>query len=260
MLFVAFSLGSVPFGNAFFEKGFFANGNTLWDELYKKCGNRVSFYCVQDRLMNYINDTLDSDLRITEGINFVKSNHEFNTILDADSHFSFDNNTEYRMRRNRAVKILTTVDDNEIVSNVTESYPKDEEEAEFGSFVKIVEKIENDLESEKKQENSTETTNLNSNSNSTENTENEEEESRDNNLVIRSLNKVSDLLYDKTSNYLSSHDLRLDLPQTFFGGSKMVVSPRGFDEDGGIILKINFNPAETPRSGSIAKYYFRKCS
>ena len=48
----------VSVSDAFFEKGFFASGNTLWDELYQKCGNRVSFYCVQSRLMNYINTTV----------------------------------------------------------------------------------------------------------------------------------------------------------------------------------------------------------
>lgn len=254
VVFAAAAFGS-RLGDAFFEKGFFASGNTLWDELYQKCGSRVSFHCVQDRLMNYINDTLDSDLRITDGINFVKTSHRFDRMIDADSQFRFGNgSSHHRTRTQRALKTFTAIDDNGIGNATEPTEPlKDQEEVEFGSFVRTVEKIENDLEATEKQESSSEPPTSNATKVS------EEEEARSDNLVITSLNKVSDMLYDKTSNYLASHDLRLDLPQTFFGGSRMVVSPRGFDEDGGIILKLNFNPAETPRSSSIAKY-FRKSS
>jgi len=250
-----YAVNFVSVSDAFFEKGFFASGNTLWDELYQKCGNRVSFYCVQNRLMNYINTTLDADLRITDGIHFVKSNR-INRMIDYDSDFEFATNSSTLSRTVRASKSLSSISDNEISPNATEEKAlREDDEEEFSNFVKTVEKIEDDLETTEKSNLATPPINATSWQNGTIEHE-EDEEPRSNNFVIKSLNKVGDILYEKTSAYLSTHDLRLDLPQTFFGGSRMVVSPRGFDEDGGILLKVNFNQVETPRH--IGKKYFRK--
>lgn len=260
--------GLWPVQSAFFDKSFFAStGNTLWDELYQKCGNRVSFHCVQSRLMNYINTTLDSDLHITDGIYFVKSNHRFQVWDSAKHPDTFNNGTSYHSRSGRAVKKVVTIADNNI-ENSTEPFTEEPAEQEFANFVRSVEKVEKDIEmTEKYATEETVTTDIPVVVNSTTTTtsrpipprtsfvdDDEEEHPENENLVIRSLNKVTDILYDKTTDYLSSHDLKLDLPQTLFGGSKVRISPRGYDADGGIILKLNVYPAETPRTHQIAKY------
>ncbi|XKL62675.1 hypothetical protein PGB90_002508 [Kerria lacca] len=253
-VFVTFGYLYVSDVRAFFEKGFFTtSGNTLWDELYEKCGNRVSFYCVQNKLMNYINDTLDSDLRITDGIYFVKTNqNDVDRVFVLNNKFDYGNRSTLQKRRTeRTLKTMTTIRDNEIDNSTQPSYQDHgEDEEEFANFVYTVEKIEDDLETKERRENA-EFYNFTS----TDNVTIEDEPPSDDNIVIKSLNKVTDILYDKTTNYLSSHDLRLHLPQTFFGGSKVVISPRGFDEDGGIMLKLNFSPSETSRSSSFAKYF-----
>ncbi|XP_065221690.1 uncharacterized protein Osi17 isoform X2 [Planococcus citri] len=261
----------------FFDKSFFfgsSSGNSLWDELYEKCGNRVSFHCVQSRLMNYINTTLDSDLHITDGIYFVKSTHRFQMMdssTPATSDAVFGNSTYYHSRSGRAVKknVVTITDNN--IENTTEPFTEEPaEEEEFANFVRTVEKVEKDIEQTEKYEETTTTTTttdipVNSSTTTTTTTtttrpippsfeEDEEDHPKDENLVIRSLNKVTDILYDKTTDYLSSHDLKLDLPQTLFGGSKVRISPRGYDADGGIILKLNVYPAETPRTYHVTKY------
>lgn len=203
--------------------------------------------------MNYINNSLDSDLYITDGIYFVKNTHRFD-VLDSNSVLDYDNSTFRSSRTGRAVDKLVTITDNNI-ENTTEPFTEEPAEEEFTNFIKSVEKVEKDIENTDKYETTTEIP-----TNSTEpNAPQDEEEPEHENLVIRSLNKVTDILYDKTTDYLSTHDLKLDLPQTLFGGAKVRVSPRGFDSDGGIILKLNVDPAERPRSYGIAKY-FRKYS
>jgi PBP1b-binding outer membrane lipoprotein LpoB len=217
-----FVVSFVSVSDAVFEKGFFASGNTLWDELYQKCGDRVSFHCVQSRLMNYINNTLDSDLRITDGIYFVKSNNDrIDTMIDTNSHFEFttDNKTTlHRRRTEKASKNITNMNNNEISNTTSKDFTHEEDEEAFGNFVKTVEKIEDDLEaSEKRQNNLTiEASNFTSNVSQRTIENEDDEEPRSDSLVIKSLNKVSEILYEKTSGYLSSHDLQLDLPQTFF--------------------------------------------
>lgn len=278
-------LSVVSCAQAFLPKGFFASGNTLWDELYLKCGHRVTFHCVQSRLMDYVNTTLDSDLRLAEGIYFVKQHRMVHRVLDADSSslkvgidpLAESNNTDSAAVLKRSQRALKTpfghAGDNGLSnSNSSSSDTSDEsstdadellraeeeeDDAAFTNFVHTVEQIEEDLESKPSEEGSLNATKNTESAVPVNRTESEDvEESRSDNVVVRSLHKVTDLLYDKTTAYLSSHDLHLDMPQMLFGGSRMVVSPRGFDEDGGILLKLNFNPVETPRSG-IGKY-FRK--
>ncbi len=231
----------------------------MWDDLYRTCGDRVSFYCVQTKLVDFINHTLDTDLHVTEGIYFVKSKPNLDRFDSADAiSFAYGNDSATATsasskRSERALKTSTTVVRNDI-DNSTDSNDSSDDEQEFVNFVHTVEKIEKDLETTESHGDA----DVGNFTKSANRTADAVPEPPTDNLVIKSLNKVTDMLYDKTAAYLSSHDLRLDLPQTFFGGSKVVVSPRGFDEDGGIILKLNFDPAETGRSsGSIGKY-FRK--
>lgn len=279
-------LSVVSCAQAFLPSGFFATGNTLWDELYLKCGHRVTFHCVQSRLMDYVNNTLDSDLRLAEGIYFVKQHRTVHRVLDANSSplevgidpLDEGNSTDVAAVLKRSQRALKTpfshAGDNGLGSSNSSSSDngdssstdadellkteEEEDDAAFTNFVHTVERIEEDLESKPTEEGSSNATTTTESTVPANGTESENvEESRSDNVVVRSLHKVTDLLYDKTTAYLTSHDLHLDMPQMLFGDSRIVVSPRGFDEDGGILLKLNFNPAETPRSGGIGKY-FRK--
>lgn len=265
-------LSVVSCAQAFLPKGFFSSGNTLWDELYLKCGHRVTFHCVQSRLMDYVNTTLDSDLRLAEGIYFVRQHQKVYRVLDANNSpldivspegNIADGSAAILKRSQRALNtpLSHTTDNGLGSSNSTEAdemlkAEEEEDDAAFTNFVHTVEQIEQDLESKRGQDASNGTTTTETAVPANETESEDAEESRSDNVVVRSLHKVTDLLYDKTTTYLSSHDLHLDMPQMLFGGSRMVVSPRGFDEDGGVLLKVNFNPAETPRGG-IGKY-FRK--
>ncbi|KAL6952109.1 Protein of unknown function (DUF1676) [Sarracenia purpurea var. burkii] len=260
--------GLWPVQSAFFDKSFFAStGNTLWDELYQKCGN--------SRILSL--RAKQTDELYKHHVRFRSAYHRWHLLRQEQSSVSgvgfakhpdtFNNGTSYHSRSGRAVKKVVTIADNNI-ENSTEPFTEEPAEQEFANFVRSVEKVEKDIEmTEKYATEETVTTDIPVVVNSTTTTtsrpipprtsfvdDDEEEHPENENLVIRSLNKVTDILYDKTTDYLSSHDLKLDLPQTLFGGSKVRISPRGYDADGGIILKLNVYPAETPRTHQIAKY------
>ena len=64
--------------------------------------------------------------------------------------------------------------------------------------------------------------------------------------AARSVGGVSDVLYNRGIHYLMTHDLELWLPETVFGGGKVKISPKSFDQDGGAIVKINLE--EPPKA------------
>lgn len=59
--------------------------------------------------------------------------------------------------------------------------------------------------------------------------------------AAKSVGGVSDVLYNRGVHYLMTHDLDLGLPEPVFGGGRLKISPKSIDEDGGVIVKINFD-------------------
>lgn len=58
------------------------SGNGLWDDLLGKCGagpsNTVD--CVRSRLYNYVSDTFESDMNITDGIRFTRNTNDYESM------------------------------------------------------------------------------------------------------------------------------------------------------------------------------------
>nr|XP_024218665.1 uncharacterized protein LOC112211365 [Halyomorpha halys] len=75
-------------------------------------------------------------------------------------------------------------------------------------------------------------------------------------MAAKSVGGVSDILYNKGVHYLMTHDLDLGLPDPVFGGGRLKVSPKSIDEDGGVIVKINFE--EPPKEEG--RLYFKNLS
>lgn len=67
------------------------------------------------------------------------------------------------------------------------------------------------------------------------------------NRPIDSLKGLSEILYDKGSQFLMTHDMEVGLPQLFFGGGSIKLEPKSFvegneDEEEGVMVKIVFKP------------------
>lgn len=62
-----------------------SSGNGLWDDLVGKCGDgpKNTMDCVRSRLYNYVNDTFESDLNITEGIKFTRNANNYEALCHA---------------------------------------------------------------------------------------------------------------------------------------------------------------------------------
>lgn len=58
------------------------SGNGLWDDLVGKCGAGPSntMDCVRSRLHNYVSDTFESDMNITDGIRFTRNSNDYETL------------------------------------------------------------------------------------------------------------------------------------------------------------------------------------
>ncbi|XP_050531765.1 uncharacterized protein LOC126900238 [Daktulosphaira vitifoliae] len=62
-----------------------ASGNALWDDLMGKCdGPRTTMDCVRSRLYNYVNDTLEGDMSITDSVKFAKNNNEYQKVCASE--------------------------------------------------------------------------------------------------------------------------------------------------------------------------------
>lgn len=73
------------------------------------------------------------------------------------------------------------------------------------------------------------------------------------------LEEMSRSLTDNTRKFFFTHDLELKLPDTFFLGSTLKVSPRSYQDDGAI-LKVELIPKSTDRSVGEGRIFFDKIS
>ncbi|KAF6210121.1 hypothetical protein GE061_015877 [Apolygus lucorum] len=61
------------------------------------------------------------------------------------------------------------------------------------------------------------------------------------------VNGIADILYNRGVRYLMTHDLNVDMPEFMFGGGRVRVQPKSIDDDGGVIVKLNFDEPEPPQ-------------
>lgn len=78
---------------------------------------------------------------------------------------------------------------------------------------------------------------------------------------------MTDILYDKGSQFLMTHDLELVLPRLFFGGGAIRIEPKSYiegsdTEEEGAMVKIVFKPPPSETEavggrflGTISKFY-----
>lgn len=64
---------------------------------------------------------------------------------------------------------------------------------------------------------------------------------------IESLSDLSDILYDKGTHFLMTHDTEVQLPELFFGGGSIKIEPKKYiegdeNEEEGALVKIVFKP------------------
>ncbi|KAJ8715387.1 hypothetical protein PYW07_009869 [Mythimna separata] len=68
------------------------------------------------------------------------------------------------------------------------------------------------------------------------------------------LEEITDALYDKSVKFLVTHDMKLTLPETFFQGATLRVSPRALTKTGALV-HIDLEPAENNGEGRL---FFKK--
>lgn len=71
------------------------------------------------------------------------------------------------------------------------------------------------------------------------------------------LEEVTDVLYDKGVNFMLTHDMKLTLPETFFHGSTLKISPRALTKTGALV-HIELEP-KVQENGE-GRIFFKKIS
>lgn len=77
----------------------------------------------------------------------------------------------------------------------------------------------------------------------------EGEENVGNKSSVNSLAELSDILYDKGTHFLMTHDTEFQLPELFFGGGSIKIEPKSYIEESeteeeGALVKIVFKPPQ----------------
>lgn len=69
------------------------------------------------------------------------------------------------------------------------------------------------------------------------------------------LEEVTDALYDKGVKFLVTHDMKLTLPEIFFNGATLKISPRALTKTGALV-HIDLEPKEVGEG----RLFFKKIS
>ncbi|KAJ9577061.1 hypothetical protein L9F63_006341, partial [Diploptera punctata] len=91
--------------------------------------------------------------------------------------------------------------------------------------------------------------------NSSKDQEINESSKNDTDRVTSSFQSLTNSLYNKGVKFIMSHDLELQLPETFFDGAILRISPKALEEDGGALLKLEVNNRRDDGDGRI---FFKK--
>lgn len=191
--------------------------NDLWTRLYSECGTVTTYQCVQDSVYTYMDKSLDSDMYVMDGLSFVQNSNNYSQIC---SRVKKDDPGEYGEREGKELRT----------------------ENEFSGFVEEVERVEK-IEDSKRRGKLLDSS--------------DKKDSFEENLVpkeAKNIRDVTDILYDRGVKYLMTHDMEMGIP---FGGGRVKISPRGFDEDGGAIVKLNVVP-EPQQEGRLFFKHLRK--
>ncbi|CAB3222914.1 unnamed protein product [Arctia plantaginis] len=76
-------------------------------------------------------------------------------------------------------------------------------------------------------------------------------------IVQSPLEEVTDALYDKSVKFLVTHDMKVTLPETFFQGSTLKISPRALTKTGALV-HIELEPKEMQENGRLFFHKIKK--
>lgn len=199
--------------------------NELWSSLYEQCGRRTSYQCVQDNVFLYLDRTLESQVFETDAVSFRQNGNNYTDIC---LRVKKDDPGDYNERLARNIDLHGEEGFSEFVDRVEEVERLQGDGSRRGR--KLDDPKENEIP------------------------KTEPETVLDGS---KSVKDVSDMLYDRGVKYLMTHDMELSLPSFVFGGGRVKVSPRGFDEDGGALVKLNVVP-DQPQEGRLFFKHIRK--
>jgi hypothetical protein len=72
---------------------------------------------------------------------------------------------------------------------------------------------------------------------------------------LGSFHSLTNALYDKGAKFIMTHDLVLQLPDMMFDGAQVKISPKGLEEDGGAMFKVEVSQKNDSEEGRI---FFKK--
>lgn len=197
--------------------------NDVWNTLYEQCGKDTSYQCVEQSVFSYLDRTLESDY-VTDAVAFRHNDNNYTDIC-------------------RRVKKDDPGDFNDRVARNLE-FP--DERTEFSEFIDKIEDIEGFKK--KNVRKGRDMDHLNSNNDGI---------SEIPKPVNKNIHDISDILYNRGVKYLMTHDMELSLPSFIFGDGRIKVSPQGFAEDGGALVKLNVIP-DQPEEGRFFLKQIRK--
>jgi hypothetical protein len=76
--------------------------------------------------------------------------------------------------------------------------------------------------------------------------------------AFSSFNSLTNALYDKGVKFIMTHDLVLQLPEMMFDGAQVRISPKGLEDDGGAMFKVEVDQKKDSGEGRIF-FKKRKC-
>lgn len=199
--------------------------NDVWSTLYQQCGKDTSYQCVESSVFSYLDRTLESDF-VTDVVAF---RHNDNNYTDICRRVKKDNPGDFDEREERKI-----------------DFPEDE--TEFSEFIDKIEGIEGMSKKNVRKGRNMDT----SESKNEDSTLESEKKSKP--IVNKNILDISDILYNRGVKYLMTHDMEFTLPSLIFGDGRIKISPQGFAEDGGALVKLNVIP-DQPQEG---RFFFKQ--
>lgn len=202
--------------------------NDLWNSLYEQCGRRSSYGCVQESLTSYLDSALNSDF-VTDAVSFRHNENNYTNIcarVKKDHPGNFNERVERKLAH-------------------------DSSENEFRTFVEKVEELEQIKEKTLRKGKDLKNTESDRIETSSLSAEANSQNANSSKYEIKNIGDVTDVMYNRGLKYLMTHDVELAVPSFMFGGGKVKISPRGFDEDGGAIVKLNVVPDQPQQQGRL---------
>lgn len=189
--------------------------NSLWNDLMYECRKRTSFSCIKSGVFKYLDKSLEMnhDVEVTDSLFFIRNANKYNGYCEN----SDDGKSMCEKYYQEKMKIMSSnKEDNEINSdgdaNAEDSPEKDPKETQDEDIT----------------------------------------EGAAEGRSIESFSDVSDILYDKGTQFLMTHDMEFQLPHMFFGGGSVKIEPKSDEieheeeqedeESEGTVVKIIFKP------------------